>query len=162
GTSVSVLAQARPRRARTRVLVAAAVLALGTGVTLLFARGNGEKRWAEQTGLPELRRLSAPGPTVATDSGFLIAQRLHAPLPRNAEVDSLARIVTTRAALKTRTPGARVSWTAYRGDTSGWHLLGTTPLDSVPLAATRQLTTLLKIEQAGYRTAVRPLVDERR
>ena len=93
-------------------------------------------------GLPALRRLAGPGPTSPTDSAFLIAHRVRAALPGNAEVDTLWRRVSSPISLKTRTPGARVSWTAYRGDTSSWHPIGTTPIDSVAVPAGRAAVRL--------------------
>jgi hypothetical protein len=67
-----------------------------------------------------------------------------------------------KATLHTEPEGARVYWTAYRGDTAQWRYVGTTPIDSVPLPAGRNsVVLLLKFERNGYRTAVRPLGTER-
>ena len=152
------------RGQRTRIAVAATVILVVFAVSAMTLSRSREQTWARDVGLPQLRRMSAASyvGTSPSDSAFVVGLRVRAALAGNTEVDSLWRSVSAKATLHTRPEGARVFWTAYRGDTSGWRYVGTTPIDSVPLPAGRtSAAVLLKFERAGFRTAVRPLATER-
>jgi len=150
----------RPSRNRN-ILVAAAVILIGGFIAAPLVAGAREKAWARDAGLPELRRMVAVGCSQCTspsDSAFLLGVRVRAALPDNHEVDSLWRAVATFATVRSDPPGAKVYWTGFRGDTSHWQYIGTTPIDSMPIPTSRLAVLLLaKFERPGYRTAIGPL-----
>jgi tRNA A-37 threonylcarbamoyl transferase component Bud32/dienelactone hydrolase len=158
------LAGTAGRGRRTRVAITAAVIVVAAGVSAMALSRSREQAWARDVGLPQLRRMSAISlvGTSPSDSAFVVGQRVRAALASNTEVDSLWRSISAKATLHTRPEGARVYWTAYRGDTAEWRYVGTTPIDSVALPVGRlSVVLLLKFERPGYRTAVRPLAIER-
>ena len=153
----------RPSRRRNAIL---ATVALGavfvTGATYAVSSGR-ERRWAKGPGLAELRRHAATAiiATSNSDSAFLLAQRLRAIIPADSETNAILNRVSMKADLHTAPEGARVSWTAYRGDTASWHEIGVTPLKEAVVPAPRPgVVLLIKYEKPGYRTAVRPLAGD--
>jgi dienelactone hydrolase len=160
GTAASVWSRTTPRR---RNMVIAGVVLMGAAVTAFtwvsMSRAR-ERRWAEETGIPNVKRLADLN---VTDSAFDVARRVRAVLGSDARLDSLWKRISVTAELHTVPEGARVYWTAYRGDTARWHLLGETPLKNAEVPQPRQLVSLLlKFEKPGYRTVVRPLPVELR
>jgi dienelactone hydrolase len=160
GTAATAWRRATPRRRNTViatvVLMAAAVTAF-TWVSMSRAR---ERRWAQETGIPEIKRLAD---AFITDSAFVIANRVRAVLGSDPELDSLSKRISTTADLHTTPEGARVYWTAYRGDTASWHFLGETPLKNAEVPQPRAFVSLfLKFEKPGHRTVVRPMGVELR
>lgn len=145
---------------RRNVVIAAVVLLFAalTAFTWMSMSRAREQRWARETGMPQLRRLAD---ATITDSAFLIAARIRDAMPNDPEVDGLYKRVSAIASFHTSPEGARVYWTAYRGDTSEWHPLGVTPLTKVDVPASRGAVTLLvKYEKPGFQTALRPLASE--
>lgn len=156
GTPTRIWARLSRTRGARRLTVAATALGmlLLAGTAYNVTAEQRKERWARETGLPELRRLSDAR---ITDSAFLIAARIREILPRDREVESLWRANHVRMTLRSTPAGARVSWTAFRGDTSNWRYVGSTPLDSVTLPAPAfPVSLLLKFEKAGFATTLSP------
>lgn len=149
------------RRRRNLVIAAVVLMAAAlTAFTWMSMSRARERRWAENTGIPELKRLAD---AFITDSAFEIGRRVRAILPSDPQLDSLWKRVSTTANLRTIPEGARVYWTAYRGDTSSWHLVGETPLRDAEVPQPRAFVSLVfKFDKLGYRTVVRPMVVELR
>ena len=148
-----------PRRRNITIGVIALGFTLVSGATYATVARSREARWAREVALPEIRRL-ADAATV--DSAFLLAARARRARPDDPAIDTQWRRVSTTIDVRTQPEGARVSWTAYRGDTANWHPLGVSPLHSVSVPANRAaVTVLLKFEAPGRRTALRSLIIER-
>jgi dienelactone hydrolase len=160
GTAATAWSRVDPRR-RNIAIAGVALIALAvTAFTWMSMSRARERRWAQETGMPELKRLADIN---ITDSAFEVARRVRAVLGADAELDSIWKRISTTAELHTAPEGARVYWTAYRGDTASWHLLGETPLKNAAVPQARQLVSLLlKFEKPGYRTVVRPMGIELR
>jgi eukaryotic-like serine/threonine-protein kinase len=160
GTVAATWRRATPRRRNLTIAAVASMATVITAFTWVSMSHARERRWAEETGLPELKRLAD---TNITDSAFDVARRVRSVLGSDAQLDSVWARVSTTANLHTAPEGAQVYWTAYRGDTASWRLLGETPLKNAEVPQPRQLVNLiLKFEKPGYRTIVRPLGVELR
>ncbi|MEX2153698.1 MAG: protein kinase [Gemmatimonadaceae bacterium] len=145
-------APARRASSRRWIAAGAAALAIVVAAGLYLNWRQSRVSWARATALPELRRLSD---AMLRDSAFVLIARVKEILPNDPEVQRLARLNTAYSRLVTVPAGARVSWTSYSADTSNWRFIGETPLDSVPIPpSTPQALPLLKIEKAGYATAL--------
>jgi dienelactone hydrolase len=162
GTAAAAWSRVTYSRRQRNVVIAAVVLmaAALTAFTWVSMSRARERRWAQETGVPELKRLAD---AFVNDSAFEIASRVRAALPDDRGLDSLWQRVSTTANLHTAPEGARVYWTSYRGDTANWHALGETPLENVAVPQPRGFAALLlKYEKPGYVTALRPLGVELR
>ncbi|HZI99022.1 MAG TPA: protein kinase [Gemmatimonadaceae bacterium] len=151
----------RDKVAWRRSVLVAGVLVLALAVTasiwVSMSRAR-EERWARATGLPELRRLAEAN---ISDSAFIIASQLRRIIPSDAEVDSLLKRMSVPASFHTSPEGARVYWTAYRGDTTEWHLLGNSPLSEVRVPAPRFTVPLvIRYEKPGFKSSLAPLWPE--
>ncbi|MFN2603545.1 MAG: protein kinase [Gemmatimonadaceae bacterium] len=149
-------------RQRRNILIAAVVL-LGVALTAFtwvsMSRAR-EQRWARETGIPQVRRLAD---AFINDSAFLIAQRARDAISTDPELDSLLKRVSTTINFNSSPEGARVYWTAFRGDTAEWHTVGATPLTNARVPFARgpvPLTVLIKYEKPGFKTLLSPLAAE--
>src|SRR5688500_4349724 len=160
GVAATAWSRTTPRRRTIAIAAVVSIAVAVTAFTWLSMSSARERRWAVETGIPEIKRLADAS---ITDSAFELSRRVRAVLGDDAELDSLWKRVSTTANLHTEPEGARVYWTGYRGDTASWHLIGETPLKNAEVPQPRPFVTLLlKFEKPGYRTVVRPIGIELR
>lgn len=134
--------------------IAAGVLLVAAGGYAMWSR-QARVRWATETGLPELRRLTDAR---RTDSAFVLAAVVQQALPDNAEVDTLMRRNTILVGLRSEPAGARVSWASYARDSLQWTPLGVTPFDSVVApVSTPSVLILLRVEKDGHAPSMLPV-----
>jgi eukaryotic-like serine/threonine-protein kinase len=130
------------RRLRA-AMIGAGVLAV---VAAAFAGVQKSQRsaWVHETGLPELRRLTE---AAQFDSAFVVAERIEAIAPNDTTLQALWPRIARLALIETEPTGVRV-YRASLSDTSGWRLIGTTPMDSVRMPVQ---VGLYRYEKDGYR-----------
>ena len=132
-------------RGRSRTLLwGAGLAALALAVVVVTVRSRRD-RWLHQTALPELARLVE---AVEPDSAYDLALRIRDVAPSDTTLNRLWENFTTKAVIRSEPVGARV-FRAPLADTTRWHLLGTTPTDSLGLPNT---AALYRFEKPGYRT----------
>ena len=138
------LMESRGRRVR-RIAAFTAVVAALVAVSL-FAMGRVRRdRWVHQTALPELQRLIT---AAENDSAFELALRIEDAAPRDSALVALWPRFSRRVVVHSDPEGATV-YRASLGDTTRWHLVGTTPTDSVRLPIR---VGLFRYEKPGFRT----------
>ena len=155
--SVSQRVTRSPRSGRQLGIgVAAAALVLGaTGYAI--AREQSRVRWAREVALPDVRRLTDAR---VADSAFLVANAARRILPRDAELEQLWRRNMTTVPASAVPAGARIFWTAFRGDTASWIPADAAENDSIRLPVQPPVSAafvVLKIEKRGARTVLLPL-----
>jgi eukaryotic-like serine/threonine-protein kinase len=155
----SLTATPRSRR-RLGAAIAVAVLVLGA-TAYAIASEQSRVRWARDVAIPMVRRLTDAR---MADSAFMIASRAREALPRDSELQALwRRNMSTIPAMVIPT-GARVSWAAFRGDTSAWTPVAAPERDSLRLPAQPPQSptfVLLKIEKPGAAPTLIPLTAAR-
>ena len=144
----SMMAVAPTPTARGRRLALGLVALLVLGAVAFFGiRGMQRRVWVHATAIPLMRRMIDDG---QMDSAWYVGLRARTIAPRDT---ILATLFTTlgrgrRPSIITRPAGARV-YRASLADTSVWHLVGTTPIDSAEIPFQ---IGLYRFEKAGYRT----------
>ncbi len=145
GSFVSGAAAAPPaRRWAARGAIAAVVLLAGFFVMQRVQRD----RWLQGTALPELRRLTEAS---EQDSAYALALRIRDIAPGDSTLNALLPRFARKSVIESEPSGVRVSRASF-ADTSKWHFIGTTPVDSVWLPAR---FGLYRFEREGYRTVYR-------
>ncbi len=133
-------------RRRTTAIVLAAI-AVVAAVAFLGIRRIERRAWVRGTAIPEMRRMIDDG---QMDSAWYMGLRARAIMPR----DTILAVLFThlshgrRPSIVTRPAGAEV-YRASLSDTSVWHDLGRTPLDSTEIPFQ---IGLYRFEKPGYRT----------
>ncbi len=136
------------RAARRRKIALAVIAVAGVAaVALLGVRKMQRHAWVSETAIPEMGRMIDDG---QMDSAWYVGLRAKAIAPRDT---ILAKRFTQlshgrRPTIITRPAGAMVYRASLR-DTSIWHYIGTTPVDSTELPFQ---TGLYRFEEPGYRT----------
>ncbi len=138
------LAETRTRRTRRIVARVGALIAIATVAFIAMGRVRRD-RWVHQTALPELRRLVE---AAENDSAFALALRIEDAAPDDSTLQALWPRFSRMAVVRTNPEGVTVS-RASLADTSNWHLVGTTPTDSVRLP---NRVGLFRFEKSGFRT----------
>ncbi|MEO5825701.1 MAG: protein kinase [Gemmatimonadales bacterium] len=143
GSAAPVTPAARNRR---RVIAGIGALAVVVGGWFIV-RSVQRDRWVHQTALPEMRRMIEAG---QFDSAWYLSREAAAIAPTDSTLSALlAEQSFTRFVPITTLPEGVTVFRASLTDTTTWHLLGTTPIDT--LALPRQLG-LFRLEKAGYQT----------
>ncbi len=133
-------------RRRTTAIVLAAIAAVAA-VAFLGIRRIQRRAWVRGTAIPEMRRMIDDG---QMDSAWYVGLRARAIMPR----DTILAVLFThlshgrRPSIVTRPAGAEV-YRASLADTSVWHYVGTTPMDSVEIPFQ---IGLYRFQKPGYRT----------
>ena len=141
---VPPFAETRTSRAKRIAVISAAVAAIAA--VAVFAMGRVRRdRWVHQTALPELNRLIV---AAENDSAFDLAVRIEEAAPDDTALAALWPRFSRKVVVRTNPEGVTV-YRASLGDTSQWHLVGTTPTDTVRLPSR---VGLYRFEKAGYRT----------
>ena len=138
-----------PRPAR-RVVVAGAL-----GAVVLLG-GIGAWFWHQQRVLwaarqvSEINRLAAGGEFA---SAFELAERVAATIPRDAGLREIRPRFTDFLPVVTAPAGARIYRQRVDRRDGRWELVGTTPLDSMPMPkGGLEMSYRLRVERDGYRT----------
>ena len=133
------------QRGRSRTLLwGTGLVALALAVVFVVSRWRRD-HWLHQTALPELARLVE---AVEPDSAYDLALRIRDVAPGDSTLNALWGTFTSKAVIRSEPGGARV-FRAPVADTTRWHLVGTTPTDSLGLPNT---AALYRFEKPGYRT----------
>ena len=140
--AATVTPAARRRRLALGALGAAAVAALG----FFSMRRLQQQRWVHETALPEIRRLIEAG---ENDSAYYVATEAEKIAPGDSTLERLWPQFSRDLTFTSEPAGAKL-YRASFADTSAWHFLGTTPLDS--LRVPNQLA-LFRFEKPGFRTS---------
>jgi len=151
-TPVGTVAAMPPAARRRRVLVGAAVAVAVAALGYAGVRRTQQRRWVHETAIPEARRMIEAG---ERDSAFYLATAAARIAPHDSALRNLWPGFTARVDLVTAPAGVRV-WRASFPDTSAWHELGTTPLDSFRLP---DQIGLFRFEKPGYRTSYNLIWD---
>jgi eukaryotic-like serine/threonine-protein kinase len=141
GAPVAATAHVRSRR----LLWAAGLAAAALAVALVTVRWRRD-RWLHQTAVPNLARLVDAG---ELDSAYHLALRIREVASGDSTLNALWARFTRKVVIRSEPSGARV-FRASLADTTQWHLLGTTPTDSLGLP---NKVGLFRFEKPGYRTA---------
>jgi formylglycine-generating enzyme required for sulfatase activity/dienelactone hydrolase len=152
---------ATPRSRRRVAIGGAAALAILGVAGYAIASEQSRVRRTREVALPAVRRLTDAR---IGDSAFLVASEARRVLPRDRELEQLWRRNMWTLPASTIPEGARVSWTAYRGDTSAWTPADLANGDSLALPAQPGASAafvLLKIEKPGFATLMLPLTAAR-
>jgi eukaryotic-like serine/threonine-protein kinase len=135
-----------PARRSRRLALGAAALVMLAAVTFMASGRVRRDRWVHRTAIPELNRLIEAG---EQDSAFTLAEQIENAAPGDSTLASLWPEFTRKAVITSTPAGATVS-RASMADTSRWHVLGTTPTDSVRLP---RRTGMFRFEKPGMRSA---------
>ena len=126
-----------PRSRAFRAIVAAGLLlALAAIGILVWQRvREGRVRWARETAVPEMNRLTDAGQFVAA---YRLGQRALATAPDDPQVRAAVDSFTLPAEITSNPVGADVAFRAYSGQDEGWIPLGPTPVTArLPLTLLR-------------------------
>jgi len=144
GTASGVGAGPTARRG-LMLLGAMSVIAIGV-LGFLSLRKMHRDRWVHETAIPQMRRMIDDG---QPDSAWYLGREAAAVAPGDSVLAALWATTTfvRMVAIETQPAGAKV-YRASMSDTTIWHYLGTTPIDSAPLP--RQ-PGLFRFDKPGYR-----------
>jgi eukaryotic-like serine/threonine-protein kinase len=133
------------RRRRTAITLLAMV-AVGV-LAFLGIRRAQRSYWVRGTAIPAIKRMIDDG---QLDSAWYLGLRARGVVPRDSTLAGLFGQLSRNQVLPivTRPAGARV-YRASLADTSIWHDLGTTPIESLPLP---YQIGLFRFKKPGYRT----------
>jgi dienelactone hydrolase len=143
GSMASPARAARP--VRRLAMGGIAVAALGV-VAVLGINQVRRDRWVHQVAIPELRRLVE---AAEVDSAFDLALQAREAAPRDSILNAIWLSFTQPVVIRSSPEGVSVH-RASTADTSRWHLVGTTPTDTVRLP---NGVALYRFEKGGFRTA---------
>ena len=134
-----------PARRGLMLLGAASVIAIGV-LGFLGVRAIQRDRWVHETAIPEMQRMIDDG---QPDSAWYLGREVATLAPGDPALAALwaTPSFVRMIAIETQPEGARV-YRASMSDTTTWHSLGTTPIDSAPLP--RQ-PGLFRFDKPGYR-----------
>ena len=132
--------EVRRRRMMVGILSVVAVAVLG----FFGVRTMQRRAWVHETAIPLMRRMIDDG---QMDSAWYVGREARAVAPRDTTVADLLTAATWTRTIATVPAGAKV-YRASLVDTSVWHFLGTTPLDSIQLP--KQIG-LFRYDRPGYR-----------
>ncbi len=149
---------------RPRVVIPVLVVTVAaTLAAIRWSEARAERRWALETGLPELERLVNASWRDFGDA-YADALQLERVIPGHPRLEQLLSKCSMQLAVRTRPAGARVSVKNYGSPDAEWQELGITPIEAVRLP-----TGVLrwKLEKPGFETvhavestwAIRPELD---
>jgi len=145
GTAMAVGLTAPNHRRKTAITLLATV-AVGA-VAFFGIRSLRRRAWVHETAIPEMRRMIDDG---QMDSAWYVALRAKEIVSRDSTLRELFNELShgRRPSIVSRPPGAEV-YRASLSDTSVWHYVGTTPMDSVEIPFQ---IGLYRFQKPGYRT----------
>jgi formylglycine-generating enzyme required for sulfatase activity/dienelactone hydrolase len=129
------------------VAIAAVVAVLGFALLLNWSiRRNARARWARETAIPEIIRLSGKG---EDDAAFALARQVALVVPDNPALLKLWPDISLEIAVHTNPEGADIYMKQYRADDQAWEYVGRSPVESlkIPFGLLRW-----KASKQGYET----------
>jgi formylglycine-generating enzyme required for sulfatase activity/predicted Ser/Thr protein kinase/dienelactone hydrolase len=109
------------------VAIAAAAAVLGLALLLNWSfRRNARIRWAHETAIPEIIRLSGKGEDLAA---FALARQVQSVIPSDPALSKLWPDISLEIAVHTDPPGADVYMKSYRADEKDWQYIGHSSLE---------------------------------
>jgi predicted Ser/Thr protein kinase/dienelactone hydrolase len=137
----------RMMRKRKVVIPALAVVAVLGLVIAWYVRRNGRLRWAHETAIPQIARLSAKGEDIAA---FTLAKKVDAVVPNDPELQEMWHEISSEISVHSEPEGAEVYMKPYRAVEHEWERIGQSPIEhlKVPLGLLRW-----KAEKQGFQIA---------
>ncbi len=129
--------------------VAVPALLVVLGLTLLFVwafRRNARIRWARETVIPEIIRLTGKG---EYDAAFLLARQAEQVIPNDPALLKLWPDISLEISVHTNPGGADVYMKPYRADEPSWEYKGRSPIEHL---RTPFGTLRWKVTKQGYDT----------
>jgi serine/threonine protein kinase len=121
--------RSEPRRCRMRWIAAVALPLLAAG-GIWYGVKQRRIRWARETAIPEIARLSA---AETNGAAMALARQALQYLPGDAALQELWKRISATADVDTTPPGATVEIKDYLTPDAPWTLLGQTPLKKIRL-----------------------------
>lgn len=138
----------RPRAAvmpLRALILAAAIVAMVSGLGVWMWFRGGETRWAEHDAIPQIAALIDKG---SVFEAYRLAMRAKRAAPRQPDIEKLLGRISIPAKFVTVPPGAEVSMKGYDSPDAPWEPLGITPLETrIPYALMR-----LQVRKEGFET----------
>ena len=126
-TAVSVTRSMR----KPAVAIAAVVVVLGLALLLNWSlRRNARVRWARETAIPEIIRLSGKG---EDDAAFALARRTALVIPNDPALLKLWPDISLEIAVHTHPESADIYMKQYRADDQAWEYVGRSPVDRLKI-----------------------------
>ena len=112
---------------KPRVAVSALLVVLGLTLFLIWAfRRSARIRWARETAIPEIIRLSGKG---EDNAAFVLARQAEQVIPNDPALLKLWPDISFELSVRSSPEGADVYMRQYRADERSWEHLGRTPID---------------------------------
>jgi hypothetical protein len=149
-TALGDAVRVRARVSRRAVWLGAAAAAVIVVVGGMWLRHQRRVVWATQQ-VGEISRLASGGEFA---SAFALTELVLPIIPRDSTLQRVRPLFTDFIKVVTLPAGARVLRQRPQRNSGNWELIGTTPLDSVPMPKFgHDLTYVLRIEADGYESA---------
>ena len=129
------------------VAIAAVVAVLGLALFLNWSiRRSARARWARETAIPEIIRLSGKG---EDDAAYALARQAALVIPNDPALLKLWPDISLEIAAHTNPEGADIYMKQYRADDQAWEYIGRSPVEHlrIPFALLRW-----KASKQGYET----------
>ena len=113
------------------VAIAAVVAAVGLALLLNWSlRRSARSRWARETAIPEIIRLSGKG---EDDAAFALARQVALVIPNDSALSNLWPDISLEIAVHTSPEGADIYMKQYRADDRAWEYVGRSPVDRLKI-----------------------------
>src|SRR6267143_1622905 len=113
------------------VAIAAVVAAVGLALLLNWSlRRSARSRWARETAIPEIIRLSGKG---EDDAAFALARQVALVIPNDSALSNLWPDMSLEIAVHTSPEGADIYMKQYRADDRAWEYVGRSPVDRLKI-----------------------------
>ena len=129
GPATSRTLSGRGPARRMLVSALATIIIAAAGVTWLWLRSE-HRHWAREDALPAAERLVADDRSLAA---YLLLQRAASYAPGDSQVSHALADRTVIVSLTSSPSGATIAVQDYLTPDSAWHVLGATPLKSIPI-----------------------------
>ena len=120
-------------RSMRKAVVAIAAVAAVLGLALLLNwsfRRSARVRWARETAIPEIIRLSGKG---EDDAAFALARQVALVIPNDSALLKLWPDISLEIAVHTNPEGADIYMKQYRADDRAWEYIGRSPVERLKI-----------------------------
>src|SRR2546422_10643222 len=105
--------------------------AVGLALLLNWSlRRSARSRWARETAIPEIIRLSGKG---EDDAAFALARQVALVIPNDSALSNLWPDISLEIAVHTSPEGADIYMKQYRADHRAWEYVGRSPVDRLKI-----------------------------